>query len=240
MLTVTRLDRLARSSRDLLNTLAAITGKKAGFKSIGDTWANTTTSHGRLDADRAWRAGGVRARFNPHAHWRGAGRRTRPKNGPRSNSPITRSARPSSAATKARRSPTSPAATTSALRRFPDLSREKIPMFRPQVLAAMTITVIGLALAPAARAEWWIGKVGGETCVPLEELGTDGKYHSAHFGMIHAPEDYIHVVGGRDLNLTPEPNTPVGMIMYKLGPDAHIVFFSDRNQCQQAIAAMGH
>ena len=29
---VTRLDRLARSTRDLLNTLAAITGKKAGFK----------------------------------------------------------------------------------------------------------------------------------------------------------------------------------------------------------------
>src|SRR6266403_5197787 len=40
--------RLARSTRDLLNTLAAITAKKAGFKSIGDTWADTTTSHGRL------------------------------------------------------------------------------------------------------------------------------------------------------------------------------------------------
>jgi DNA invertase Pin-like site-specific DNA recombinase len=43
VLTVTRLDRLARSTRDLLNTLAAITAKKAGFKSIGDTWADTTT-----------------------------------------------------------------------------------------------------------------------------------------------------------------------------------------------------
>jgi len=31
-----------------LNTLAAITGEKAGFKSLGDTWADTTTSHGRL------------------------------------------------------------------------------------------------------------------------------------------------------------------------------------------------
>jgi DNA invertase Pin-like site-specific DNA recombinase len=48
VLTVTRLDRLARSTRDLLNTLAAITGKKAGFRSLGDTWADTTTSHGRL------------------------------------------------------------------------------------------------------------------------------------------------------------------------------------------------
>ncbi len=39
---------MARSIRDLLNILAAITGKKAGFRSLGDTWADTTTSHGRL------------------------------------------------------------------------------------------------------------------------------------------------------------------------------------------------
>src|SRR3954447_20897510 len=48
VLMVTRLDRLARSTRDLLNTLAAITGKKAGFRSLGDAWADTTTAHGRL------------------------------------------------------------------------------------------------------------------------------------------------------------------------------------------------
>jgi DNA invertase Pin-like site-specific DNA recombinase len=34
VLMVTRLDRLARSTRDLLNTLAAITGKGAGFRSL--------------------------------------------------------------------------------------------------------------------------------------------------------------------------------------------------------------
>jgi DNA invertase Pin-like site-specific DNA recombinase len=48
VLMVTRLDRLARSTCDLLNTLAAITGKQAGFRSLGDTWADTTTPHGRL------------------------------------------------------------------------------------------------------------------------------------------------------------------------------------------------
>jgi DNA invertase Pin-like site-specific DNA recombinase len=47
---VTRLDRLARSTRDLLNTLAAITEKKAGFRSLG--------------------AGRVRARPDPHPHRR--------------------------------------------------------------------------------------------------------------------------------------------------------------------------
>ena len=48
VLMVTRLDRLARSTRDLLNILATIADKKAGFRSLGDTWANTTTAHGRL------------------------------------------------------------------------------------------------------------------------------------------------------------------------------------------------
>jgi len=48
VLIVTRLDRLARSTRDLLNTLATITAKGAGFRSINDTWADTTTAHGRL------------------------------------------------------------------------------------------------------------------------------------------------------------------------------------------------
>ena len=48
VLTVTRLDRLARSTRDLLNILATIAERKAGFRSLGDTWADTTTPHGRL------------------------------------------------------------------------------------------------------------------------------------------------------------------------------------------------
>jgi DNA invertase Pin-like site-specific DNA recombinase len=45
---VTRLDRLARSTRDLLNFLARLNDKRVGFRSLGDTWADTTTPHGRL------------------------------------------------------------------------------------------------------------------------------------------------------------------------------------------------
>ena len=48
VLMVTRLDRLARSTRDLLNTMAFIADRGAGFRSLGDSWADTTTPHGRL------------------------------------------------------------------------------------------------------------------------------------------------------------------------------------------------
>lgn len=47
-LIVTRLDRLARSTRDLLNILHTVTSKGAGFKSLADAWADTTTPQGRL------------------------------------------------------------------------------------------------------------------------------------------------------------------------------------------------
>jgi DNA invertase Pin-like site-specific DNA recombinase len=48
VLVVTRLDRLARSTRDLLNVLDEIGKRGAGFRSLKDTWADTTTPHGRL------------------------------------------------------------------------------------------------------------------------------------------------------------------------------------------------
>jgi len=47
-LVVCKLDRLARSTRDLPNTLATISDRGATFKSLGDGWADTTTPHGRL------------------------------------------------------------------------------------------------------------------------------------------------------------------------------------------------
>lgn len=48
VLLVTRLDRLARSTRDLLNTLATVTDAGAGFRALDSAWADTTTPHGRL------------------------------------------------------------------------------------------------------------------------------------------------------------------------------------------------
>ncbi len=48
VLLVTRLDRLARSTRDLLNVLATVSERGAGFRSLADAWADTTTPHGRL------------------------------------------------------------------------------------------------------------------------------------------------------------------------------------------------
>jgi DNA invertase Pin-like site-specific DNA recombinase len=48
VLIVTRLDRLARSTRDLLNILDTVAKAGAGFRSLADAWADTTTPHGRL------------------------------------------------------------------------------------------------------------------------------------------------------------------------------------------------
>ena len=48
VLMVTRLDRLARSTRDLLNILDTVAKAGAGFKSLSDPWCDSTSAHGRL------------------------------------------------------------------------------------------------------------------------------------------------------------------------------------------------
>lgn len=47
-LIVTRLDRLARSSKDLLNILSDLSEREIGFRSLRDHWADTSSAHGRL------------------------------------------------------------------------------------------------------------------------------------------------------------------------------------------------
>jgi DNA invertase Pin-like site-specific DNA recombinase len=48
LVVVTRLDRLGRSVRELLNLLADFEKTGVHFKSLGDPWCDTTTAHGRL------------------------------------------------------------------------------------------------------------------------------------------------------------------------------------------------
>jgi DNA invertase Pin-like site-specific DNA recombinase len=48
LLIVTRLDRLARSTRDLLNILHQLAEKGAKFKSLHDPWCDTSTPQGEL------------------------------------------------------------------------------------------------------------------------------------------------------------------------------------------------
>ena len=45
---VTRLSCLARSTRDLLKVLTTLAAKGAAFRSLGESWADTTTHQGRL------------------------------------------------------------------------------------------------------------------------------------------------------------------------------------------------
>jgi DNA invertase Pin-like site-specific DNA recombinase len=120
VLMVTRLDRLARSTRDLLNVLATITGKKAGFRSLGDTWADTTTSHGRLMLTvlgglAEFERDLIRART-------GEGRERAKARGVKMGRPHKLTAHQQKEAIKrrdrARRLPTSVEATTSVRRRF--------------------------------------------------------------------------------------------------------------------------
>jgi DNA invertase Pin-like site-specific DNA recombinase len=65
VLVVTRLDRLARSTRDLLNVLDQIGKRGAGFKFAQGYLGRYHDRSWPTDADRAWRPGRIRARADP-------------------------------------------------------------------------------------------------------------------------------------------------------------------------------
>ena len=69
VVTVTRLDRLARSTRDLLDIAERIQATGAGQRSLAEPWADTTTPAGRPHgADRVRRHCRVRAIPNHRPH----------------------------------------------------------------------------------------------------------------------------------------------------------------------------
>jgi DNA invertase Pin-like site-specific DNA recombinase len=70
VLLVTRLDRLARSTRDLLKVLATVSERGAGFTSLGDPWA---TPPWEVDAHGPGGIGRVRAEPHPDQNRRRAG-----------------------------------------------------------------------------------------------------------------------------------------------------------------------
>ena len=58
VLVVTRLDRLARSTRDLLNVLDRLGKADVGFKSLRETSVDTTSPQGRLVVNILFNGGG--------------------------------------------------------------------------------------------------------------------------------------------------------------------------------------
>jgi hypothetical protein len=67
VVTVTRIDRLARSTFDLFAIVKQIVDAGGQFRSLADPWADTATSTRVLDDRRAGRTGGRRARSDSHA-----------------------------------------------------------------------------------------------------------------------------------------------------------------------------
>ena len=68
VLMVTRLDRLARSTRDLLNTLGTIADTQSRIPVFGRHMGRHHHIARAAYADRAWRAGRIRARPYPRPH----------------------------------------------------------------------------------------------------------------------------------------------------------------------------
>jgi DNA invertase Pin-like site-specific DNA recombinase len=68
VVTVTRIDRLARSTFDLFAIVKQIVDAQAQFRSLAEPWADTGTSTGRLMLAVLGGLADVEARPYPHPH----------------------------------------------------------------------------------------------------------------------------------------------------------------------------
>ncbi len=71
VVTVTRIDRLARSTFDLFAIVKQIMDAKAQFRSLAEPWAGHRHQHRAIDDSRVGRIGERGTRPNPHPHRRG-------------------------------------------------------------------------------------------------------------------------------------------------------------------------
>ena len=79
VLMVTRLDRLARSTRDLLNTLATVAERRGGVQIAGRHMGRHDDRARTIDVDGFGRACGIRTGINPRSHQRRQGARQSPR-----------------------------------------------------------------------------------------------------------------------------------------------------------------
>src|SRR6201996_6931397 len=68
VVTVTRIDRLARSTFDLFAIVKRIVDAGGQFRSLAEPWADTATSSGAADDRRPRQVGGRGAGSDPHPH----------------------------------------------------------------------------------------------------------------------------------------------------------------------------
>jgi hypothetical protein len=110
-------------------------------------------------------------------------------------------------------------------------------MSKPKAL----LLAAGLALsAPEADARWYLGHHDAEVCVPVDDIGFDGRrlYYGA--GPAQAPEDYVALSERYNGWLYAEvvKDRRPGIKVYRAAPPnstawaGDVIFFNDKKLCQ--------
>jgi hypothetical protein len=117
------------------------------------------------------------------------------------------------------------------------------------ILAAAAIAV-AITSAHAADERWLISRLGGENCVPVDDIGySHGQPERLYYGMgkMHNPTDFAATMrrAGAKMNQVMEykgTKIPDGTAVYKGTIAAHepifFFFFTDADLCQEVVDAM--
>jgi len=102
------------------------------------------------------------------------------------------------------------------------------------------VALVALALfAPVSgHASWYVGHLGAELCVPLDDLGPQAERLYQGTGSMHTPEDYERTLGSVFPSVT-RLRTPYGMAAWNVrasdGGKSIALLFDDRERCDRVM-----
>lgn len=112
-----------------------------------------------------------------------------------------------------------------------------------QLLAAAFVASVATAgtTVQAQAPRWYVGHLGGEDCVPLDDIGDAGERLYYQTGKMRTPEDYILWMQSNGVSMRRKAGTPENVVIllgHAPGSDRDIAvaLFADPQACAAALA----
>jgi hypothetical protein len=105
-----------------------------------------------------------------------------------------------------------------------------------RLLAAAAVSCAICAWVAAAAERWYVGHVGPEICVPLDDLDDSMQRLYYGGGQMHTPADFVAHFAAMGVTIKPVSGTPPGIMLYRGDDGSDMVLFNDPDVCKSVLA----
>lgn len=105
-----------------------------------------------------------------------------------------------------------------------------------RLLAAALVSCAICTCVAAAAERWYVGHVGPESCVPLDDLGESMQRLYYGSGRMHTPSDFVAHFAAMGVTIKPVSGTPPGIVLYRGDNGIDMALFSDLDVCKSVLS----